>query len=66
MGSVLSTRVSPSGADGAAGSSEGMALDITPELREQIKVARAHALPLPGVRHICLSGGDQFQQRRSF
>jgi hypothetical protein len=37
MGSVFS-KVSPSGADGAAGSSDGITLDVTPELREQIKV----------------------------
>jgi hypothetical protein len=36
MGSVLS-KVSPSAADGA-GSHEAITLDVTPELREQIKV----------------------------
>ena len=37
MGSMVS-KVSPSGAEAAGGSAEGVALDITPELREQIKV----------------------------
>jgi hypothetical protein len=37
MGSVFS-KVSPSGADGGAGGTEGITLDVTPELREQIKV----------------------------
>jgi hypothetical protein len=37
MGSMLS-RVSPSGADGGGGSTEGITLDLTPELREEIKV----------------------------
>jgi hypothetical protein len=37
MGSVFS-KVSPAGPDSAAGSSEAVALDVTPELREQIKV----------------------------
>ena len=37
MGSVLS-KVSPSAADGAGGSTEGITLDLTPELREEIKV----------------------------
>jgi hypothetical protein len=37
MGSMIS-KVSPSGAEAAGGGAEGVALDITPELREQIKV----------------------------
>jgi hypothetical protein len=37
MGSAFS-KVSPSGADGAIGNTEGITLDVTPELREQIKV----------------------------
>lgn len=32
------SKVSPSGAEAAGGGAEGVALDITPELREQIKV----------------------------
>jgi serine/threonine-protein phosphatase 2B regulatory subunit len=44
MGSMIS-KVSPSGAEAAGGSAEGVALDVTPELREQIKVlSRALAL----------------------
>ena len=61
MGSAFS-KISPSGAaDGAINSVDGVTLDVTPELREQIKVLCTCCLSVtvvPFVLYSLASGGD--------